>query len=74
MILENTVSEGKHIYPGVNVNLWQLACNHQSLAGPASDTNICKQFRGAVPRIFDAVHYGMFTWVNGNCVQRDDRV
>lgn len=52
----------------INVILWQLSCNHQSLAGPESNTNTSKQLRGTVPRIFDALHYDTFTWVSGTTV------
>lgn len=66
LILENTASEGNHIYPGINVILCWPSCNHQSLAGPESNTNTSKQLRGTVSVIFDAVSYD--TWVNGSCV------
>lgn len=48
LILENTLSERTHIYPEVNVILWRLSCNHQSLAGPEFNTNTSNQLRGTV--------------------------
>lgn len=74
LILQNTLSEGNHIYPEANVILWWLSCNHQSLAGPESNTNTSNQWRGTVSIISDAVQYDTFTWVNGKCVWRADHV
>lgn len=60
LILENTVSEGNQIQPGLNVIIWQLSHNRQSLTGPEFNTNTAKQLRGAVSGIFYAIHYDTF--------------
>lgn len=60
LILENTVSEGNQIQPGLKVIIWQLSCNHQYLTGPEFNTNTIKQLRDTVSGIFDVIHYDTF--------------